>query len=246
MCAATIEFARSPSVTGLKDVRFVMLGRDAAQQVQSEFFNSLLAKLNSSEIKNPGNIVDDHGDDNSPDHGKRRRKKTTKNNYYADNNDQKQSDLPESNNTNHRYVVDVAVKKFADTKGAPQEENCTICLKTMTKPKKLDCGHVFCEQCIEDSFKYQRKCPNCGRLFGEMKGTQPKGKMMTTENPNINIPGYEGYGAIVIEYMFEDGIQGVRLIIIIIKTNNNNNNSDNILLMTIKSYISNVQHSRSC
>ena len=99
MCAATIEFVRSPAMAGLNDIRFVMMGRDATQQVQSEFFNNLLVESNLFEMNNSPCVVADY--DN---YSKRRKKKSAKNNY-AEYSDQKKADLPESNIDNYPYFV---------------------------------------------------------------------------------------------------------------------------------------------
>ncbi|KAK6172502.1 hypothetical protein SNE40_016138 [Patella caerulea] len=39
---------------------------------------------------------------------------------------------------------------------ADQEDNCSICLNILTEPKIIDCGHLFCGDCLEDY--YTKKC----------------------------------------------------------------------------------------
>jgi len=104
-----------------------------------------------------------------------------------------------------------------DNKGAAQataaaaDEDCVICLCPMTQPKKLACGHSFCADCINESFKKcQPKCPSCGRLFGVMKGNQPPGTM-TVQSVTDSLPGFEHCGTLVIKYDIPDGIQSVSL-----------------------------------
>jgi len=96
--------------------------------------------------------------------------------------------------------------------GAPAEdEDCVICLCPMTRPKKLACGHSFCADCIDESFKKcQPKCPSCGRLFGVMKGNQPPGTMTVQSIPD-SLPGYYHCDTLVIMYSIPNGIQNVRL-----------------------------------
>ena len=91
------------------------------------------------------------------------------------------------------------------------EDMCSICSHKATNPKILDiCKHSFCTECIDESFKkWKPKCPICGTIYGEIKGTQPDGGMDVSYSTNTNLPGYEAYGTIVIRYHFPDGIQKV-------------------------------------
>lgn len=44
--------------------------------------------------------------------------------------------------------------------------NCSICLKKMKKPCKLDsCDHIFCLACINKMTKFSDKCPMCRSKF---------------------------------------------------------------------------------
>lgn len=89
-----------------------------------------------------------------------------------------------------------------------ENETCVICMDTITDPKKLDCGHMFCSECITQSFAHKPACPVCGKIFGKLEGDQPKdGKMTVTINKFPSLPGYEGYGTIEIKYTFRSGIQ---------------------------------------
>ena len=88
-------------------------------------------------------------------------------------------------------------------------DDCAICMCSITEPETLDCGHTFCKDCIKKSFQiHQPKCPACGKVFGMLKGNQPDGKM-SASILYVDLPGYEGFGAIEIYYSFESGIQGV-------------------------------------
>ncbi|XP_037374925.1 E3 ubiquitin-protein ligase TRIM38-like [Talpa occidentalis] len=60
------------------------------------------------------------------------------------------------------------------TKKMMEEAMCSICLQLMTEAVSIDCGHSFCRQCIEDTFReknpiesYQEKftCPLCRKPF---------------------------------------------------------------------------------
>jgi len=94
---------------------------------------------------------------------------------------------------------------------AEADEDCVICLCPMTRPKKLACGHSFCADCIDESFrKCQPKCPSCGRLFGVMRGNQPPGSMTVQTIPD-SLPGFERCGTLHIMYNIPSGTQNVSL-----------------------------------
>ena len=90
-----------------------------------------------------------------------------------------------------------------------ETEACSICFDEPEQPKRLPCGHVFCSQCIDEQFKHQPKCPNCGKLYGILNGNQPLNGTMTDSFIATALPGYPGVGTIQIQYNFPDGIQSV-------------------------------------
>lgn len=78
----------------------------------------------------------------------------------------------------------------------------------MTDPKTLHkCNHSFCATCIDNAFKYQKKCPICSEVYGLIIGNQPQGHMFTTTTSQ-KLPGYEKCGTITITYHFDGGVQG--------------------------------------
>lgn len=89
---------------------------------------------------------------------------------------------------------------------------CVICLCDITDEVKLKCGHVFCKDCLEQSFKqHKAACPVCGKIYGSIKGNQPEdGQMKVQVDKYSSLPGYEGCGTITIKYYFPSGTQGVR------------------------------------
>lgn len=93
-----------------------------------------------------------------------------------------------------------------------KEEPCSICLEQMMKSqmKTLEkCKHSFCRDCIKRAFEIKPVCPTCGVLYGELKGTQPKGGKMKVTYDKFPLPGYENYGTIIIHYIIPDGVQEV-------------------------------------
>lgn len=88
-------------------------------------------------------------------------------------------------------------------------DDCSICLDKMATPRILElCGHTFCSSCVEMAFQTDAVCPICKTRYGMRTGDQPEGTMDVT-NRESSLPGYEGFGTIVIDYNFVDGIQGV-------------------------------------
>jgi len=90
-------------------------------------------------------------------------------------------------------------------------EKCVICMDKMTNPKKLDCGHTFCADCIDAAFSHAAKCPCCGRIFGKLKGNQPSGGTMKVRRTGDDLAGYRGAGSFVIMYEIPSGFQEVSL-----------------------------------
>jgi len=104
---------------------------------------------------------------------------------------------------------DTSIGEMQATSTAADEEDCVICMCPMTRPKKLSCGHAFCADCIDESFKRcQPKCPSCGRLFGVMKGNQPLGTMNVQSVPD-SLAGFERCGTLLITYSIPSGMQNV-------------------------------------
>lgn len=93
-----------------------------------------------------------------------------------------------------------------------EDESCPICLENIavTKKRTLECKHSFCRDCLKQAFDHKPICPTCGRLYGVLTGTQPKGGKMMAFRRELSLPGYDQYGTIIIDYIIRSGIQGVR------------------------------------
>ena len=129
------------------------------------------------------------------------------------------SDAAASGSAANRVTDDTSREKVSDSakeddqKVQSDDDPCSICLETPNNPVVLEkCKHVFCKACIEESFrKMQPKCPNCGVVYGALKGTQPENGTMTFYKLTQSLPGYEGQGCIEIHYSFPNGVQTVSL-----------------------------------
>ncbi|CAD5123128.1 DgyrCDS11501 [Dimorphilus gyrociliatus] len=88
------------------------------------------------------------------------------------------------------------------------DEICTICQDKPFKPTRLNCGHVYCDECVSEMLKsYRSKCPVCECLIFRNVPGQPRNGKMSYDMEKSDLNGYEGYGTIVIRYDFSDGIQ---------------------------------------
>nr|XP_034985534.1 E3 ubiquitin-protein ligase DTX3L [Zootoca vivipara] len=88
-----------------------------------------------------------------------------------------------------------------------QEDMCSICMDTVHQKKVLPkCKHEFCTECIEQALKYKPVCPVCNAAYGKVEGNQPPGTM-NIQKYRAPLPGYEGYGTIIISYNIPSGIQ---------------------------------------
>lgn len=89
-----------------------------------------------------------------------------------------------------------------------KEDECPICLEALKRPKKLKCKHVFCTDCLQRALDTSNKCPVCQEPQGVLQGNQPHGHMGFRVDPYSSVPGYEGYGTIIIDYRIPSGTQG--------------------------------------
>jgi len=101
----------------------------------------------------------------------------------------------------------------ANSEESGEEELCAICREVMSNAVKqtLRCTHTFCRDCLKMAFDYKPVCPTCGALYGTLKGTQPEGGTMRCTTQPTSVPGYEGYGTIMVDYYIPSGIQKVRM-----------------------------------
>ncbi|KAI8507649.1 hypothetical protein Bbelb_150290 [Branchiostoma belcheri] len=101
-----------------------------------------------------------------------------------------------------------------NTEKDKNDEECPICLTVPTKPTSLPCKNqgckaVFCKKCLDKAMDSKSCCPVCSAVVGKLMGNQPEGSMTVTYNRKMKLEGYKQTGAIIIEYVFTGGIQGL-------------------------------------
>ena len=89
-----------------------------------------------------------------------------------------------------------------------------ICLDKI-KPKdlkKLECGHKFCCECIDNYFRTVKQvCPICQRVYAIVDGLQPSNGTMKWKVLNMSLPGYDSsVGTIEIVYSIPSGLQNAQ------------------------------------
>lgn len=111
---------------------------------------------------------------------------------------------------------EAAQRKDMDSNLASQSEGednntCSICMGDIVEKTTLEkCGHSFCRSCLDQAFKVKKACPVCRLVYGQLIGNQPaNGSMIVERDPDLELPGHEGYGCICIIYSFPSGLQAV-------------------------------------
>lgn len=94
---------------------------------------------------------------------------------------------------------------------AEDNKTCSICMGDIVERTTLEkCGHSFCRSCLDQAFKVKKACPVCRLVYGQLIGNQPaNGTMIVERDPDLELPGHEGYGCICIIYSFPPGLQSV-------------------------------------
>ncbi|XP_021424824.2 E3 ubiquitin-protein ligase DTX3L isoform X1 [Oncorhynchus mykiss] len=92
--------------------------------------------------------------------------------------------------------------------GGPEDDNCSICMDRFINKRKLSCSHEFCTECLRKAVEFSGpRCPLCKDVFGKVEGDQPEGTMKVKHESYHCLPGYRGYGMIVISYDIPSGKQ---------------------------------------
>lgn len=70
---------------------------------------------------------------------------------------------------------------------------------------KLQCGHVYHRQCLEQWFATRRRCPECQKDFGKVIGDQPRTGCFEWHTESFPLPGHRAKETIVIDFTFPPG-----------------------------------------
>jgi len=85
----------------------------------------------------------------------------------------KWNNLPQSSSSSSS-LANLSQRLLAVQSGSPpsppfadiEADNCAICVCDFKSPVQLECGHVFCKECISVCFQVTRNtCPHCRRLY---------------------------------------------------------------------------------
>ncbi|EFX85405.1 hypothetical protein DAPPUDRAFT_238055 [Daphnia pulex] len=65
---------------------------------------------------------------------------------------------------------------------------CAICMSPQTDKSRLDCGHVFCFDCLVSWCRVKLQCPTCRQPFSQFvhnitSGSAPQGEVFTPVRP---------------------------------------------------------------
>ncbi|XP_033756918.1 uncharacterized protein LOC117339448 [Pecten maximus] len=94
------------------------------------------------------------------------------------------------------------------TGGDEDEDSCVICMDTFDDPVKLKrCGHMFCKDCISESFQQKPVCPVCATVYTVVQGDQPVHGTAIVYTDDKPLPGYGQSRTFIINYIFPDGTQ---------------------------------------
>ncbi|XP_026875630.2 E3 ubiquitin-protein ligase DTX4-like [Electrophorus electricus] len=122
------------------------------------------------------------------------------------------------------------VKRYWQKVRNPPEEDCTICMETLSGPSGYkgpgisgvsradlvgqleQCSHRYHVQCLVAMYNNGNKdgrlqCPSCNTIYGAKTGNQPPGKMEYHIIPH-SLPGHPDCKTIRIIYFIPPGIQG--------------------------------------
>lgn len=127
--------------------------------------------------------------------------------------DEKFGQIPSTSSTPDPIYISSSFRPSRASKSIEskdKEEDCPICMDTLTNPFRSPCcGKKFCKECWDSSMKAKPVCPMCSKVFGEIIGDQPDGGVyITNYYKDEDLPGYAERGHIKIEFTIPGGIQG--------------------------------------
>jgi hypothetical protein len=54
---------------------------------------------------------------------------------------------------------------------------CAVCLEPLYRAMRLDCGHSFCEQCVEQAKQHSSDCPSCRAKGALRRPSEPMARL---------------------------------------------------------------------
>ncbi|XP_078603237.1 E3 ubiquitin-protein ligase TRIM45-like [Branchiostoma floridae x Branchiostoma japonicum] len=95
-----------------------------------------------------------------------------------------------------------------------QDPICYRCWLTVSVPptylpcRSQGCKGTFCTKCLVRALKKDPRCPVCLTFVPSLLLTnQPKGRMKVSTSSDVSLEGYDQFGAIIVDFVFQDGIQ---------------------------------------
>lgn len=70
---------------------------------------------------------------------------------------------------------------------------------------RLQCGHTYHGQCLEQWFETRRRCPECQKDFGKITGDQPRNGSLEWHSEQFALSGCRATQTIVIQFTFPPG-----------------------------------------
>lgn len=95
--------------------------------------------------------------------------------FLAGGMNKKTIDSIETCNTFQKHVI----KNFDDN------DQCCVCMCPYTRPTMTPCFHIFCNECITTSLRFNRKCPQCRAPLQKNGLTEMVKKMEVKEDNNV-------------------------------------------------------------
>lgn len=92
-----------------------------------------------------------------------------------------------------------------------EPEHCPVCyeeIEEANRHKLSTCDHSLCVSCFANVARFSSLCPVCRKPFAVVRGNQPENaRMRFIIEDQLQLPGFEGYGTILIHYKIPSGIQ---------------------------------------
>lgn len=122
--------------------------------------------------------------------------------------DQEVAGLPPTNGTECECPICRCDLKTPDGGDNAESNPSSMCDNAMNPDGvfRLQCGHHYHSQCLEQWFQNKRRCPECQQDFGKVTGDQPRHACMEWHTEQFPLPGHRTKETIVIDFTFPEGV----------------------------------------